>query len=108
MPTVSISRNSGIDLGTPPIDATGQLITGERFVDWQELRALLVRDRKEDFVRCLSKHLLTYALGRGVTYHDKLTVREIVARGRPSNYAFQELIMAVCLSDSFQRFERRR
>jgi hypothetical protein len=89
--------------GTQTIDAGGSLITGERFSDAAELRDLLVGRRREDFVRCLTEHLLTYALGRGVTWRDKLAVREILERSKPSNYRFGELILAVCESVPMQR-----
>lgn len=86
-----------------PLDTTGRLISGERFQDWSELRAILVQGHQDDFLRCVTEHLLTYALGRGVTYHDKLAVREIVRRNMLANQGFQDLIMAVCESVPFQR-----
>jgi hypothetical protein len=64
---------------------------------------LLVRDRHDDFVRSLTEHLLTYALGRGVTYHDKTAVRGILAKAQTSNHGFQDLILAVCESAPFQK-----
>lgn len=89
--------------GEHPIDAGGRLLTGERFTDWPELQRLLVRDRNSDFVRCLTENLLTYALGRGVTYHDKLTIRAIAARADAPDFGFQDLILAICESVPFQR-----
>jgi hypothetical protein len=86
-----------------PIDASGKLITGEEFNDWSQLRASLVRNRREDFVRCLTEHLLTYALGRGVTYRDKLTVRAIVGSTEETGSGFQDLIVGICESVPFQR-----
>ncbi len=85
------------------IDASGRLITGERFADWSELRAELERSQRENFVRCFVEQLLTYALGRGLTYRDKPAVEEILRRGEASNYGFQDLILAVCESVPFQR-----
>jgi hypothetical protein len=85
------------------IDASGRLITGETFSDWSELRGFLVHERRGEFVRCLAEHLLTYALGRGVTWQDKTAVREIVAQAESSNYGFQDLIRAVCESTPFQQ-----
>jgi hypothetical protein len=92
--------------GSAPIDATGRLVTGETFSDWSDVRALLVDQRQEDFVRSLTEHLLTYALGRGVTYQDKVAVRAILQRCRPSQYGFQDLILAVCESTPLQKMRR--
>jgi hypothetical protein len=89
-----------------PLDTTGRLISGERFQDWSEVRELLVRQKQDDFLKCLTKHLLTYSLGREVTYRDKLTVREIVNRNKSSDQGFQDLILAICESVPFQRMRQ--
>lgn len=89
--------------GEHPIDAGGRLLTGERFADWVEFQHWLVRERRTDFARCLTENLLTYALGRGVTYRDKFTVRQIVSRAESPEFGFQDLIRAVCESVAFQR-----
>lgn len=85
------------------IDTAGRLITGESFADWSELRSALVEHRRNDFLRCLTEHLLTYALGRGITYQDKLTVRQIVADSQATDAGFQDLVLAICNSLPFQR-----
>lgn len=85
------------------LDTSGQLITGEPFRDWVELRNVIASERKEQFLRCLTEHLLTYALGRGLTYHDKPAVRKITSDPRSANIGFQDLILAVCESIPFQQ-----
>ncbi len=89
-----------------PLDTSGQLISGERFQSWSEVRELLVRQKSNDFIKCLTEHLLTYSLGREVTYRDKLTVHEIVNRNKSPDQGFQDLILAICESVPFQRMRR--
>jgi hypothetical protein len=86
-----------------PIDASGGLVRGQTFQNLAELRALLVRDMSEQFVKNLTENLLTYALGRGIEYSDKPTVEAIVKRTRASGDRFQDLILAVCESVPFQK-----
>ena len=62
--------------GKFPIDASGTLPGGQSFNGPAELKAIL-QARKEDFTRCLTEKLLTYALGRGLEYHDKYAVEQI-------------------------------
>ncbi len=50
--------------GSQPIDASGVLPTGERFGNTAEMLALLRSDPR--FPTCLTRKLLTYALGRGL------------------------------------------
>ncbi len=53
-----------------PVDASGQLLTGESFRTVRELKHILATQRHLDYYRCLTEKLLTYALGRGLEYDD--------------------------------------
>jgi hypothetical protein len=86
-----------------PIDASGQLLTGESFASVRELKHILATRRRLDFYRCLTEKLLMYALGRGLEYQDVQTVDDIVgrldrAKGRPS-----VLLTGVIESAPFQK-----
>ena len=48
------------------------------------------------------RKLLTFALGRGVDYHDAPAVREIVRKAARGDYAFSSLILAIAESTPFQ------
>ncbi len=97
-----IGRWRTVDEGHP-VDVSGVLVSGQEFSNLAEMQRLLVTDLKDGFLRSLSEHLLTYALGRGVTWKDKLAVREVIRRGAEHGYAFEEIIIAVCESVPFQR-----
>ncbi len=86
-----------------PVDAGGQLVTGDAFRNAAELARILADRRTEDVVRSLAEQLLTYALGRGVEPADRLAVREIVSRAGREGWRFHPLIVAVCESVPFQR-----
>ena len=84
------------------IDASGNLASG-RFINGpNQLRAILSRDYREDYLRCLTEMLLTYALGRGLEYYDRCTVDRIVKDLGKNGYRFSSLVMAVVKSDPFQ------
>jgi len=86
-----------------PIDAAGQLITGEKFEDVSELAHVLATSRKDDFYRCLSGKLLTYAIGRGLEYYDTVTVEQIVAALNASDGAMRSAIYGIVESAPFQK-----
>lgn len=86
-----------------PVDASGRLVRGQEFKDLAQLRGILARDMTADFTRNLAENLLTYALGRGLSYSDKPAVHEIVRRTQAGDHKFQELILAVCDSVPFQK-----
>lgn len=86
-----------------PIDASGALVRGQTFANFADLRAVLVHDMSDQFVKNLAENLLTYALGRGLEYSDKPTVQEIQRRAKAADYRFQDIILAVCESVPFQK-----
>ena len=49
------------------IDPSGVLPNGQSFQGPAELKAIL-RGKKDQFSRCLTEKMLTYALGRGLEY----------------------------------------
>jgi hypothetical protein len=86
-----------------PIEAGGQLLTGESFKNVQELKRILTTTRRMDFYRTATEKMLIYALGRGLEPSDMHTVDELVtkleaAHGRPS-----VLIRGIIDSPAFQR-----
>ncbi|WP_169977878.1 DUF1592 domain-containing protein [Tautonia rosea] len=88
---------------TGPIDSSGVLITGEPFQSVQELKRILAEDRRQDFYRCLVEKMLTYALGRGLEYHDVQTIDALVNRLNANDGRASELILGIIESAPFQR-----
>ena len=85
------------------IDATGKLVTGETFNGVQELKHLLVTQHREEFYRCLTEKLLTYAVGRGLQYYDVETIDQIVQRLEHQDGRFSALLTGVIESAPFQK-----
>jgi hypothetical protein len=46
--------------------------------------------------------MLTYALGRGLDYHDMPAVRSIVREAARNNYRFSSLVLGSVRSEPFQ------
>ncbi|HET6882800.1 MAG TPA: DUF1592 domain-containing protein, partial [Pirellulales bacterium] len=88
--------------GAFPIDASGTLPDGSLFKGPRELKAIL-KQRKDEFVRCLAGKMLTYALGRGLEPYDQCAVDDIAASLAQHDYKFSALIQAIVDSDPFQK-----
>jgi hypothetical protein len=88
--------------GQFPIDASGRLVSGESFNGPAELKTILLTQRKDEFVRCLSEKMLTYALGRGLEFYDRCAVQRIAEDVARNQYRFSALILAVVKSAPFQ------
>src|SRR5690606_21042485 len=81
-----------------PIDASGVLPEGVRFVGPEELKGVLL-GRSDRFLANLTRELLTYALGRGVEPFDRPTVDRIVRRAHERGDSVAALIEGIVLSD---------
>ncbi len=87
--------------GDLPIDPTGKLPGGRNFNGPADLRKIL-REQKELFAHCLAEKLLTYALGRGLEYHDKCAVDKITTALAKEDYKMSVLITEIVKSAPFQ------
>jgi hypothetical protein len=84
------------------IDPSGTLVTGESFNGPSGLRAILLKQKRDEFIRCISEKVLTYALGRGLEYYDKCAVDQITKNLAKDHYRFSSLIAEVVKSVPFQ------
>jgi hypothetical protein len=91
------TREAGAD-----IDSSGSLPNGKSFNDFAEFRAVLNASQAE-FRKALVEKLLTYALGRGLEYADKLAVQDICSRVARQHDRFSSVILAIVESDLFQK-----
>ncbi|MDR3617782.1 MAG: DUF1592 domain-containing protein [Paludisphaera borealis] len=89
--------------GEFPIDASAKLPTGESFSGAAELKAILYKTRKTEFVTCLSEKMLTYALGRGLEDFDVCTVEKIVKDVSADQYRFSRMVLEIVKSDPFRK-----
>jgi Protein of unknown function (DUF1592)/Protein of unknown function (DUF1588)/Protein of unknown function (DUF1587)/Protein of unknown function (DUF1585)/Protein of unknown function (DUF1595)/Planctomycete cytochrome C len=82
--------------GADPIDPSGALPDGRSFRGAGELNSALA-DRPADFTRCLTRKLLTYALGRPLGPGDQPAVDQIARHAARNRYRFSSLTIALVL-----------
>lgn len=88
--------------GKEAIDPSGVLPGGEKFSGPVELKAVL-KAKKDEYTRCLSEKMLTYALGRGLEHYDRCAVDDVAAALKKDQYRFSSLVLAIVQSDPFQK-----
>ncbi|QDT01261.1 DUF1592 domain-containing protein [Adhaeretor mobilis] len=87
-----------------PIDVSGKLPDGRELTGALGLQEVLLEDF--DVVRrALAAQLLTYALGRGLEYHDECAVNEIAEATKQNDDNLAAMIHAVVDSAPFQQRE---
>jgi hypothetical protein len=77
------------------------LLDGTKVDGPAALRRALVA-QKEQFVKAVTRKLLTYAVGRELQYYDAPAIRSIVRAAGQDDYRWSSTILAIVKSPPFQ------
>ena len=86
----------------PLIDTSGKLPSGEEFMDFPELKKILLTQKKDQIVRNLVARVLSYALCRKLERGDQPIVDEISKRIVSRDGSWQDLFIEVANSLPFR------
>ena len=89
-----------------PVDASGTMPGGVKFEGPSGLQAVLL-GRRDGFAQAVTEKLLAYAVGRGLTYHDRPVIRKVTGSAAPQDYRWSSLILGLVKSTAFQMRETR-
>ena len=84
------------------VDPSGKLPGGQTFASYADFRKLVVA-QNETFTRCLTKKLLTYAIGRQLNSGDLPSINKISKEMAGKDKGLRDLIQAVVASESFRK-----
>jgi hypothetical protein len=73
---------------------------GADFTGLEGLRDSLLSS--DSFLETMTEKLMTYALGRGVEYYDRPTVRHIVREAAEDDHRFSSFVLGVVQSPAFK------
>jgi hypothetical protein len=90
----------GRDAGVT-IDPSSELVDGTKIDGVVGLRQALLA-RRDLFVSRLAEKMLTYAVGRGLDFHDKPVVRAVTRDAAKKDYRFSTIVMGVVKSPQFR------
>ena len=82
------------------IDGHGELASGEVVQDERDLKQLLVK-RKKQFARTIVDKLMTYAVGRPMTFRDEDAIQELLSKTSEHDYRLRQILLEVVSSDTF-------
>lgn len=101
-PAKTIRKNKKTQEADEKVDASGQLPSGEKFANFDELKHVLVTSQREVVVRNIVKQLLAYALCRKLEIYDQPTVDDIVQKMVSTDGTWRDLIQAIATSLPFR------
>ena len=67
-----------------------------------DLKPFLLKERKDDIARNVLRRLLSYSLGRELTYRDRFAVEVLLAQAKKNEYKIQDMIVSICQSETFR------
>jgi hypothetical protein len=84
-----------------PVDAKGVLTNGEGVEGPVQLKSALMA-RRDLFLRHLTEKLMSYALGRGLEFHDIPSVKEVLRKAGSEDHCLNSMILEITRSYPFQ------
>jgi hypothetical protein len=84
-----------------PVDALGQLPSGEKFESPVQLKKVLM-GRKDEVMNHLTRKMLGYALGRALNKFDNCVVDDSLKALKADGYRSSAMIETIVLSYPFQ------
>ena len=89
-------------VNTEPVDASARVPNGPEVSGMKDLKKYLLKDRDDEIAENVIRRLLTYGMGRSLTYHDRYTVEKLLEQSEKNDHGFQDMIITVCTSELFQ------
>lgn len=89
-------------INTVAVDASARVPHGPQVDGVRELKDYLLKDRKDDIVKNVTRRLLEYGLGRQLTYLDRFAVEDLLEQAEADDYRFRDMIITICQSDVFR------
>lgn len=88
-------------LYTVKVDAAAELPHGPKVDGMTELKRHLLKNRRHDIAANVMRRLLSYGLGRDLTYRDRYDVDELLKQSKKNGYRMRDMIVLICRSGLF-------
>lgn len=89
-------------INTVPIEADARLPKGPSVRGMEDLKQYLVQERADDITRNLIRRLMTYAIGRELTVHDRPEIESLLSQAKKDQLGLRDLIVRICQNPVFQ------
>ena len=89
-------------INTVEVHADARVPRGPTIDGMEQLKAFLLKERKDDIAENVMRRLLSYGMGRSLTYRDKFLVEQLCKQTKQKDYRFQDMLIAICQSEAFR------
>lgn len=84
------------------VNAKARVPHGPEVNGMRELKAHLLKDRKNEIARNVIRRLLSYGIGRHLTYRDRFAVQELFEEAKAKDFGMRDIIVSICKSNVFR------
>ena len=88
-------------INTVQVEALARVPNGPEVDGMSDLKAYLLKDREEEVAENVIRRLLSYGIGRSLTYRDRFAVEKLLEKAQEDDFALQDMIVSICISDTF-------
>ena len=86
---------------TEEVDASSRVPYGPMVDGMQDLKKYLLKARKDEIAKNIIRKLMTYGIGRELTYRDRFEVKKLLTLAEENGYTLQDMIISICQSPTF-------
>ena len=86
---------------TEEVNASSRVPHGPAVDGMQELKKYLLKERNAEIAENVIRRLMTYSVGRELTYRDRFEVKKLLKLAEENGYKLQDMITSVCQSPTF-------
>ncbi len=100
--TLEEYRNYIDSINTVEVDAAARVPHGPEVDGMRELKTYLLAERRDDIAKNVLQRLLTYSIGRQLTYLDRFAVEELFEEAKANDFGMRDILVSICKSDVFR------
>ena len=89
-------------INTEKVDASAQLPNGPSVNGMNELKKYLINNKEDEIAENVFRKLMTYAIGRELTFRDRFEIEKILKKLKVDGYGFRDMVIEVCKSSIFR------
>ena len=88
-------------ISTVDVDAKARVPHGPEVDGMRDLKAYLLDERSDDVAENVIRRLLTYGIGRELTYMDRVAVGRLFDEAAGNDFKMRDIIVSICKSEIF-------
>ena len=92
-------------INTVKVDASAKIPNGPSVNGMEELKQYLINHKEDEIAENVLRKLMTYAIGRELTFRDRAEIQNILKKLKVDGYRFRDMVIEVCKSSIFRQFK---